>query len=1070
MQQEIQRSDDRQRATARPELTPRRADVVDFADHRPQAMVQRQTRHMIDHSPRQQRAAAMVQMIRHNPRADAQQQQIMQLFDGEGRSAAGDAALQSERPYQAQATDTAGSAAASPAAEAPGPNRTGLPDQLKSGIESLSGMRMDHVNVHYNSSQPAQLQAHAYAQGSEIHIAPGQERHLPHEAWHVVQQAQGRVTPTVQTKTGPLNDDSELEQKADRMGEQAMQAGVGSQAAAADLPAAPGTVGVAQAAVIQRELDREQLDLIAAMPRSVRIEYLARVSEEEWQQALNADLFNHFGAIEEIDEIYEQRQFREDNGETASPSWLAPIPDGNARLAAKNLAMPANAEELDVEVLLAHREAFLTLIRNRVQIAYLEDLEQQTDEKLDDDDPEPVPEFLHPAGDDHWLPLPAPGKSLYWLHYIIARKSDPVALWQEYLLSGVAMSGEDGVAPQHDDGDQDIEDLIAGFGALSISEPKAESDPEVDELTAGIAALSINDRIGSGIEPMDIDTVKEEHKNVLVKSNYDADGDFIMGDDFDGSSDVEMSDVHGTMNISYHNVTGDIIMDIEEVNADMDIEIRDVSGSVHIVLMEIDLSDDDNGVQHMDIVISGVSGAMEIEISDYGEPMDIELGDVAKGSFQRVSYRKRKREITAEDEAEMPKTKRRRLAEKEGPATSSIEDLIDLFEALSISFRTGLDKEEHKIYPEDGLGDVIVRSDPTPLSTIIADKEWLGTALSTAEVATLTGLQGKVEDALNDIKKNASKPNNEKLRKAMVKVAGFLSKKGTVDIPKTDLSGSTNFTAASGIGSTVVGKKVMAEPVSVNSDVPGTKAADGALIDAVRTKLTKLGSDSSYVIGAHFLNMKLWGPGELWNLTPASKKFNSDQESKIEDPMKRAVYEDGVVMSYTAEASYNNYPVGLDYATSPEKYFFTQIKFTAKQWHEDTTTMTWAEDAKVKTHADVKAINRTMAWNQGNLPPFKPTPNVHTETVKKPFSDLGFKASFVEAVTTYNASVAVGAAIPGTTKTRKRWPGNVGIDTVRDDLQQWLKTKGTVGGYTGNSKSVPAAAFPDNWKKVLDFS
>ena len=27
----------------------------------------------------------------------------------------------------------------------------------------------------------------AYAQGSDIHLAPGQEQHLPHEAWHVVQ-------------------------------------------------------------------------------------------------------------------------------------------------------------------------------------------------------------------------------------------------------------------------------------------------------------------------------------------------------------------------------------------------------------------------------------------------------------------------------------------------------------------------------------------------------------------------------------------------------------------------------------------------------------------------------------------------------------------------------------------------------------------------------------------------------------------------------------------------------------------------------------------------------------------
>lgn len=104
------------------------------------------------------------------------------------------------------------------------PNNTGLPNQLKAGIENLSGMSMDHVRVHYNSDKPAQLQAHAYAQGSEIHVAPGREKHLPHEAWHVVQQAQGRVKPTMQMKGNvPVNDDAGLELEADVMGEKALQ-------------------------------------------------------------------------------------------------------------------------------------------------------------------------------------------------------------------------------------------------------------------------------------------------------------------------------------------------------------------------------------------------------------------------------------------------------------------------------------------------------------------------------------------------------------------------------------------------------------------------------------------------------------------------------------------------------------------------------------------------------------------------------------------------------------------------------------------------------------------------------
>src|ERR1700758_4687284 len=103
-------------------------------------------------------------------------------------------------------------------------NQTGLPDNLRSGIESLSGISLGDVRVHYNSDRPAQLSALAYAQGSDIHVAPGQERHLPHEAWHLVQQAQGRVKPTMQMKDGlPVNNDRGLEREADVMGAQAFR-------------------------------------------------------------------------------------------------------------------------------------------------------------------------------------------------------------------------------------------------------------------------------------------------------------------------------------------------------------------------------------------------------------------------------------------------------------------------------------------------------------------------------------------------------------------------------------------------------------------------------------------------------------------------------------------------------------------------------------------------------------------------------------------------------------------------------------------------------------------------------
>lgn len=97
-------------------------------------------------------------------------------------------------------------------------NNTGLPDELKARVESLSGLSMDDVKVHYNSPRPAEVGAYAYTQGSNIHISPGQEEHLPHEAWHVVQQAKKNIQPTMEVQGVGINDDASLEKEADEMG------------------------------------------------------------------------------------------------------------------------------------------------------------------------------------------------------------------------------------------------------------------------------------------------------------------------------------------------------------------------------------------------------------------------------------------------------------------------------------------------------------------------------------------------------------------------------------------------------------------------------------------------------------------------------------------------------------------------------------------------------------------------------------------------------------------------------------------------------------------------------------
>ena len=94
-----------------------------------------------------------------------------------------------------------------------------LPVNLKNGIEALSGISMDGVAVHLNSDKHAQLNALSYANGTNVHLAANEEAHLLHEAWHVVQQKQGRVKPTTQLNSDiTVNDDPGLEKEADEMG------------------------------------------------------------------------------------------------------------------------------------------------------------------------------------------------------------------------------------------------------------------------------------------------------------------------------------------------------------------------------------------------------------------------------------------------------------------------------------------------------------------------------------------------------------------------------------------------------------------------------------------------------------------------------------------------------------------------------------------------------------------------------------------------------------------------------------------------------------------------------------
>lgn len=166
------------------------------------------------------------------------------------------------------------------ATQAPAPQASGgraMPGDVQAKMEHAFDADFSAVRIH-EGPQAASLGAHAFAQGTDIHFAPGQydpgsqrgQELLGHELAHVVQQAQGRVDTTRQAHGAPINDEPGLETEADAMGARAARgerAGTGTGTASASSRHAIQRRASHGGAPIQRKGPRE-----TAQERGIRLE------------------------------------------------------------------------------------------------------------------------------------------------------------------------------------------------------------------------------------------------------------------------------------------------------------------------------------------------------------------------------------------------------------------------------------------------------------------------------------------------------------------------------------------------------------------------------------------------------------------------------------------------------------------------------------------------------------------------------------------------------------------------------------------------------------------------------
>lgn len=153
-----------------------------------------------------------------------------------------------------------------------------LPLEVQAKMETALGADFSDVAIHPNSANATRAGALAYAQGTDIHFAPGQydpysrkgQQMIGHELAHVMQQKAGRVVPTGRTSSGALlNDSPSLESEADAMGEKAANTPLPASAAIqrmVDRRGAPPTARQSSSLLLQRMPAEREAGSGAAFP------------------------------------------------------------------------------------------------------------------------------------------------------------------------------------------------------------------------------------------------------------------------------------------------------------------------------------------------------------------------------------------------------------------------------------------------------------------------------------------------------------------------------------------------------------------------------------------------------------------------------------------------------------------------------------------------------------------------------------------------------------------------------------------------------------------------------------
>ncbi|WP_194976395.1 eCIS core domain-containing protein [Aquiflexum lacus] len=270
--------------------------------------------------------------------------------------------------------------------------------------------------------------------------------------------------------------------------------------------------------------------------------------------------------------------------------------------------------------------------------------------------------------------------------------------------------------------------------------------------------------------------------------------------------------------------------------------------------------------------------------------------------------------------------------------------------------------EQHEVFFQDESeeADIMVASrDPKTLKKILADKEWNGKSISSNYLKKLQAHSKKIDENRHGQGIN----KGEIIKEEFGKIVDILQKIGGVPIPSTTIPEKNTI----GSGKYLMGAHLNATTLSLD---PGGYAGSEPSIKTGLGEVLKA-KYPNYIVEGHLLNHKLHGPGNTgWNLTPISKKTNSNMNKILERKAKNAVLSEGSIVQYEVEVRYKNTLDESKVELEPEKYIADKLILKLKE-------LEYGEDGewKSKPEADqpgwAKEASKEIPHDTSTIPNFE---------------------------------------------------------------------------------------------------